>query len=246
MDKKRTTITIDYQNMMLCGWDAYTDRRKSPYDAMIDPVKLSQIIVSKIDDAVLSKITICRGIPDAARTSYWYDREQARTWERRGDEIGVPTVVRTQNMTYKEDGSMQEKSVDIDCALQFVEDARNDDYDISILCTHDVDFKPALQLASKLGDGRQAVWTSGEHLTFYPIQWDTDDDIRAIPLSSDDWHACIDDTDWSYALADMPDTRTHYEKMASMLKNTKDSRMNAIRDIIGDSNENKNTAERAY
>jgi hypothetical protein len=191
-------------------------------------------ITNHIKDATLHKVIICRGIPDITRTGYWYDMEQSRVWSQEGIAQGIETTVRMQRMTYMEDGSMQEKSVDIDCALQFIEDIRSDDSDITVLCTHDVDFRPALELASTMGDGRQAVWSDGHYMNFKPLDYDGFKESGVIMLDHDDWKSCIDHTDWSYALEDMPDTRTHYKRMMDEPNNRKNVRMEAIRNILSD------------
>lgn len=230
--QKTATVVIDFQNMHLCGWDAYTDREDSPYEHFLDPVKLAMVAAQR-SDAVLSRLIICRGLPVKDKASHWYDREQASAWRRRALEEKVTDIdIRLQPLTYFPDGSAREKKVDIDCALEFVGAAMKEESDVIILATHDRDFTPALEKASESSSEiRQMIWGDGDSIQFHPMMYRSKKPINPIVLGIDDWRKCHDKTNWNYA-AKAHERKIGYEQAMETMEESRAERMNAAKAIL--------------
>lgn len=210
---KGVAVVIDYQNMHLCGWDSYSgDDGGGRYSVMLDPVELSRVIAGKYGSWP-RRVVIFRGLPDRSRKSYWYDREQERVWKAESERLGINAEFVTRPMKCNEavlqDGTMgehiEEKGIDIACALEFIDMAYRGDYDHVVLCSHDTDFGPALEKAVEYGaDVAQAYWGDGCSQEFRPIRLRGGLECPVLKLTQEDYAQCLDGHDWSYALRAAP------------------------------------------
>lgn len=210
---KGVAIVIDYQNMHLCGWDSYADNDGGGrYSVMLNPVELSKVVAGKYGSWP-RRVMIFRGLPDRNRKSYWYDREQERVWKAESERLGINAEFITRpmkcNEAILEDGTMnehiEEKGIDIACALEFVDMAYRGDYDHVVLCSHDTDFGPALEKALEYGaDVAQAYWSDGCSQEFRPIRLRGGLECPVLKLTQEDYAQCLDGHDWSYALRAAP------------------------------------------
>lgn len=204
-------VVIDYQNMHLCGWDSYAQEDAWKYERMLDPVELALTIAGK-EGKPLKALVVCRGLPDKDRKAYWYDIEQHRVWKAKADDLGIPSKFIIRKMRKCDDGAadgsdrIEEKGIDIACALEFIDLAYHGGFDDVVLCSHDTDFIPALEKAVAYGAAvSQAYWKGGECKEFYPLHLNPAYGCQhTVQLTEDDYRRCLDRHSWSHALDAAP------------------------------------------
>lgn len=204
-------VVIDYQNMHLCGWDSYAQGSALKYERMLDPVELALTIAEK-EGRPLKALVVCRGLPDKDRKAYWYDIEQHRVWKAKADDMGIPSKFIIRKMRKCDDGAadgsdrIEEKGIDIACALEFIDLAYHGGFDDVVLCSHDTDFVPALEKAVAYGTAvSQAYWKGGECKEFYPLHLNhAYGRQHTVQLDEDDYMRCLDHHSWSHALDAAP------------------------------------------
>ena len=163
----RTCVVVDYQNMHLTAHGLYDCSRHGPkHDCLLDPATFAANLLSVRNsgqrpghrDAELTTVLVYRGLPSNRHDPASYGRSLAQKaqWERdtrvkvhlrplkyrfRYDSQGE--VVRDSDGNEIIDG-VEEKGIDVLCALAVVRSANSGDYDLVILASHDSDLEPAL------------------------------------------------------------------------------------------------------
>lgn len=173
----RASVIIDYQNVHLTGHGLFDATRFGPrHEALVDPLSFcNQLIQTRnqrqqpgMDHAVLSRVTVYRGLPSSEHDEKAYARNLAQKahWER---DSRVAVHLRALKYEYERDASgakvlgddgkyivrgKSEKGVDVLCALALVREAMDRDIDLVILASQDSDLEPALDEALALGSAK--------------------------------------------------------------------------------------------
>lgn len=160
----KAALVIDYQNTHLTAARLFCPNLP-PYKALINPVLYSKQLEfvknsnkrdSAIADVKIEYIELCRGLPLAGRDPIANSRniQQKMNWEKDALLQGVELEVVHRNLKYYADGTVNEKGVDVMCALALVRLASSGEFDTVILASRDTDLCPALEVAHRMGKCR--------------------------------------------------------------------------------------------
>lgn len=167
---------IDYQNIHLTAHDNFGDEKVGKHVTLISPASFAANLIARRNAsqregyplADLSLVEVYRGQPSAEREPERYaitQRERSRwTRDSRVDVRYRPLKYYVRNGQVVD---VQEKGVDVLCALALVRLAAQSHLDLVILATHDSDLEPALDMAAGMGAAKveTAGWARGARNT---------------------------------------------------------------------------------
>ena len=178
MSSDRVMVFVDYENMHRCA--------KSEFGVAAGhfwPHQLGQRLVETRNlnqpdrPSHLAAVRVYRGLPNARLQPDSNAANQAQTaaWEKACPaDVDLKTIRRP--LKYPKDfpnSRPQEKGVDVALAVDLVQLTYQGAYDVAIVCSHDSDLAPALDVVN-------SVTTVGHHLEV--ASWDT---YRRISFSQD-------------------------------------------------------------
>lgn len=171
----RAAVIIDYQNMMRTGAQLFYPDAKN-YEKVLDPFRFANTLIQVrnekqkpgMEHVSLKRVFVYRGMPNASYQPIpnAYTMAQAAQWNK-NFLVNVETRPLKYRHRYSDDGtkerdasgryvfeSIQEKGIDVMCALAVVREARKFDIEAVILASHDTDLIPALDEAAQLGQAK--------------------------------------------------------------------------------------------
>lgn len=182
-------VFIDYQNMHASGHELYCDFGSPIHECLLDPLLLAQRIVAKrAPGGDLVKVFAYRGRPNPRKEPRLASAndKQFSAW------IKDPRVdVVRRDLRYPRDwgepGCVErprEKGVDVKLAIDVVQTALADTYDVLIMATRDTDMEPVAEMIRdrRLGHLEIAGWDGASRLK-----------VRGI------WHHTLDVEDFAAA-----------------------------------------------
>lgn len=166
----RAVVVIDYQNVHLTAHSHFQPHTPI-HDALICPGAFARVLINTRNTvsafaAELTEVDVYRGLPEPEHDFIGYQRNQTqkRRWET--DPLvavtHIPLRYRITRQCYSTGGAggpeseveVQEKGLDVMCALAVVAAAARDDVDLVILATHDRDLDPAISAVQRAGTAR--------------------------------------------------------------------------------------------
>jgi hypothetical protein len=186
-------VLIDYQNIHLTAHDKWAPLGTPKHDTLVHPLHYAnQVIATRnarlkplieqgqpLHLAELAAAVVYRGLPSNKHAATAYRRSQAQRSEWTRDKR---VEVNYRPLKYhRAQGSFvaQEKGVDVMIALRLVRAAREGQYGVVILASHDTDLEPALDEACAVAPSVE-IETTG---------WKDSKRLRAAtPL----WHTFLD------------------------------------------------------
>jgi len=216
--KKRAVVIIDYQNIHLTGHGAFGGGR-AKHEALVHPLHFANRLLATrnekmgagYDHAELAQVFVFRGLPSSSHNPKGYARNLAQKshWEE-DSRVIVEHRPLTYRYHYNSQGQratdangkplldpkrpVEEKGVDVMCALAFVREARSQNVDIAILASHDTDLIPALDEVLREGTAKVETmnWYDSTHRyraaqlrSIVQATWNTS-------LRQNDFDACLD------------------------------------------------------
>lgn len=166
----RACVVLDHQNMHLTAHGLFDATRYGPkHDCLVDPLTFSVNLVNARNArqkpgypaAQVSSVLVFRGLPSPEHDQAAYARSLAQQahWER-DPRVKVHLRPLRYRYSYDDQGHLmrnadgdkqvigvQEKGIDVLCALALVREAASPDNDLLILASHDTDLEPALDEA---------------------------------------------------------------------------------------------------
>ena len=111
----------------------------SPYNwPSYDVVSLAQALVSRVPGRTLTEVRFYTGVPSQSRYAFWHNK--LRILQRQG--------VYIYRCRLSSNGqNVQEKGVDVSMAIDLVQAAHHQSYDLVIIVSQDSDLAPAVSLA---------------------------------------------------------------------------------------------------
>jgi len=174
---KRVAVFIDYENMHRCAADAF-----GIANGHFWPWQLGERLVeirsrhSSNPECALHQVRVYRGLPDARLQGAANAANQAQTsaWEK---ECPDPEhlVVYRRPLRYPKNwpnsvGSPQEKGVDVALAVHLIQLGYQGGFDVGIICSHDSDLEPALDVANTVSTAtfhlEVASWSKRKRISF--------------------------------------------------------------------------------
>lgn len=146
----RLILFVDYQNVYNGAREAFHNRSDPGWAGQVDLLKLGELITSRgIGDRQLKEVRVYRGRPDATKDpkTYGANLRQSQSQIRAG---GGKVKIIARTLRYPPDWPetrAQEKGVDVALAVDFVQMAVSDEFDIGVIMSTDTDLKPALEVA---------------------------------------------------------------------------------------------------
>ena len=162
---QRVVLFIDYQNMYKDARRAFHRQRGPGFLGQIRPLALGELICARSPDRALSGVRIYRGAP--TRGQDWR-MHQVATSQRDEWERDPLVTVNLHPLRRGSDGRLREKGVDVDLAVEFVDGAHRDHFDVGIVFSGDTDFIPALKLVQEIGPVVETASWSNRRKRFYP------------------------------------------------------------------------------
>lgn len=173
----KAAVVIDYQNIHLTAHDNYAATGTGKHETLISPLRFAETLVeqrnarqrSGYPHAELARVEAYRGQPSLEHEPDRHaitQREQSR-WTK---DDRVLVHYRPLKYYFNDWGTVrevQEKGVDVLCALALIRLAAQECYDLVILASHDSDLEPALDMAAGMGGARieTAGWGRGQRYT---------------------------------------------------------------------------------
>ncbi|WP_158609640.1 NYN domain-containing protein [Cellulomonas triticagri] len=177
MGDLRAVVVVDYQNVHLTGHHLFDSTRHLPkHETLVDPLLFGAALIQArnaaqrpgMAHAVLHKVLVYRGLPAPSQDPDGYARNLAQRahWER---DPRVEVTLRPLKYEYARaaDGrpaadatgrravvSVQEKGVDVLCALALVRESQEPGTDLVVLASSDSDLAPALDEVRRLGGAK--------------------------------------------------------------------------------------------
>lgn len=161
----RTVVVIDYQNVHLTAHNHFQPHTPI-HDALISPGSFARVLINTRNTvsaraAELTQVDVYRGLPEPEHDFIGYQRNQTqkRRWET--DPLvavtHIPLRYRITRQCYSTGGpgapesevEVQEKGIDVMCALAVVGAAARADVDLVVLATHDRDLDPAISAVQR-------------------------------------------------------------------------------------------------
>ena len=174
---KRVVLFIDYENMHRCASSAF-----GLVNGHFSPWELGQHLVDRRntngrnDTCVLHQVRVYRGLPDSRRQPKANAANQAQTasWLRRCPEPDRLIVYR-RPLRYPPNwpngvGAPQEKGVDVALAVELVQLTYQGGFDVAIVCSHDSDLSPALDVVATASTSKPhlevASWSQLKRISY--------------------------------------------------------------------------------
>ena len=215
---KRAVVIVDYQNIHLTGHGAFGDGR-AKHEVLVHPLHMANRLLiarnSKMgpgyEPAELARVLVFRGLPSPEHDPKGYARNLAQKSHWETDPcVSVEHRPLTYRYQYTADGRraqdvhgksildrtrpVEEKGVDVMCALAFAREARKADVDVVLLASHDTDLVPALDEVLREGSAKVETMTWYDTTNQYRTNqlrpqgrsiWNT-------RLAKNDFEACLD------------------------------------------------------
>ncbi len=192
--KKRTITFFDCQNLFQSAKNAWGYSYPN-----FEPVKLSLTLLQSHPDWKLTGIHLYSGIHSAQRNPRWnrfWNNKFAfhRSQDSRVTVFTTPLHYNTQIINGVSVDVASEKGVDIRIALDLVRMARLNQYDVAVLFSRDSDFREvALEIRSIAAEKNRWIKIASVFPDTYKRGIDQTD---WLPLSRQDYEACIDTNDY--------------------------------------------------
>ena len=170
---RQAAVILDYQNVHLTGHGLYeSTRHADKHLCLVDPLLYANAVLRTRNarqlpghaPAVLHKVLVYRGnpTPEHAPQAYARNLRQKDHWER---DPRVHVTLRPLKYYYMRDAAgaivyrdnqkvverIQEKGVDVLCALAVIREACDPNVDLVILASSDSDLEPAIEEAHRMG-----------------------------------------------------------------------------------------------
>jgi hypothetical protein len=168
----RVAVFVDYQNVYMGARETFGHGRLPSYTfGQVDPLRLGALLTHRgrtIDaDRELEAVRIFRGEPSPERNPVGH-RACRRQVDRRNAEARVLCATRPLKYYRRgrgDDGraafGVQEKGIDVLLALAMVMGAKDDLFDVAVLCSTDTDMVPAVEAVHSFGKVCEvAAWES--------------------------------------------------------------------------------------
>lgn len=161
----RAAVVIDYQNIHLTAHDLFS-AGEAKHETLIHPLHFANALLAERNarqregypHAELQRVLVYRGQPSSEHEPAQYGRTDAQRAAWQASDPRVQVHYRPLRYVIRESGNystltgraapviekVQEKGIDVLCALAMVEQARKDDIDLVILASHDTDLEPSL------------------------------------------------------------------------------------------------------
>lgn len=180
----RACLLIDYQNIHLTGHGAFCPNGVPRHESLIHPAAYAEQVQATRNQrrsaVQIEKIIAFRGMPAQKQEQKAYARSQAQRseWTR---SPRVEVVLRPLRYPHNwPSTAAQEKGVDVMLAVELIEQARNGNWDVVIMASHDTDLEPAVEFAERVSSA--VIETTG---------WKGRKRLRG--GRSDRWHTFLDD-----------------------------------------------------
>ncbi|MCY3505714.1 MAG: NYN domain-containing protein [Chloroflexi bacterium] len=145
----RVAVFIDAQNVFRGALDCFVPEGKPDFLGQSDPLQIGELLASRDNPRQdssaprsLEQVRVYTGRPSSESRSYGAHMRQCAAWE----STGVLVVHRP--LKYSPDGPAQEKGIDVQLAIDFVQGAFDDTYDTGIIFSTDTDLRPALEFVA--------------------------------------------------------------------------------------------------
>ena len=197
-------VLIDYQNIHLTAHELFAPKGTPKHETLVHPLHFAnQVMTSRSmrimatagsgqqvpPQAQVAAVQVFRGRPSNRHNPKSYARSlaQASEWTR---DRRVTVVPRTLQYIWNPDRAayeVHEKGIDVLLAIALVREARERNYDVIVLATHDTDLEPAIEEASRLGHANieLAGWRGAKVLRPRCPVWSTYLDDLAFGRSQD-------------------------------------------------------------
>jgi hypothetical protein len=170
MSSLRAVVVIDYQNVHLTAHSHF--RPDYPiHDALICPGAFARVLIDIRNrtshlSADLTGVQVYRGLPEPEHDFLGYQRNLAQQQRWESDPLvavtHIPLRYRVIRQCYSTGGpggaepevEVQEKGLDVLCALAVVSAAARSDVDLVVLATHDRDLDPAVSAVQHAATAR--------------------------------------------------------------------------------------------
>jgi uncharacterized LabA/DUF88 family protein len=153
----RVVVFVDYENMHRCARNEF-----GVQNGHFWPWQLGETLVNNrnanpsLAQCELVQVRIYRGLPDSRLQPRANAANQAQhaAWVKTTPRLGGLHVL-SRPLRYppnwpNDSGSPQEKGIDVALAVDLVHLAYKGDFDIAIVCSHDTDISPALDVAASV------------------------------------------------------------------------------------------------
>jgi uncharacterized LabA/DUF88 family protein len=171
----QVAVFIDWQNTYKAarrafGLATFGDAAWPNEYGNFSPYRLARLLAAangRGDTGALVRVEIHRGLPASSRDPVGYaaNRRQAQAWIAENPEVVMP---RLRPLRYRDDddGSPEEKGVDVNLALGAVEQIVLHKCETAIIFSHDTDLLPAVEALVRIGGVgcvETASWVSDSH-----------------------------------------------------------------------------------
>lgn len=167
---------IDYQNAHISAHEMYCGPLDPPHACLIDPVKLSELIVKRrAPGGELAQIRVYRGRPDPRKQPKLASAndQQFSRWMQ-----DSRVLVRRRMLRYPSDwgeadcvDQPREKGIDVSLAIDMARMALEKKYEVGILFSRDTDLLPALEMVRDLKAAHVEVagWAGSSRLRLHKL-----------------------------------------------------------------------------
>lgn len=194
----RVAVFLDYQNVHLSAHQQFAPYGSPPELSLVHPLRVAERICSKRHgECELTSVRVFRGRPNPQHHPVATAANDAQTaaW---GRDPRVVVVRRDLNYRGWPDHPPREKGVDVALAIDLVEQALLERFDVGVVFTGDTDLLPAVEMAFRRTKPRIeiATWSGRKPLWFA-------DGLAATPprylpychfLNETDFRDCTDHT----------------------------------------------------
>lgn len=172
----RAAVVVDYQNIHLTAHTLFAKPGEAKHETLIHPLHFANALITERNNrqreghppAELQRVLIYRGQPVSKHEPKQYGRTEAQKAAWNASDPRVDVHYRPLRYQFKSGGSystltghappiiekVEEKGIDVLCALTVVEQSRAADIDLVILASHDTDLEPSLDAALDIGTAR--------------------------------------------------------------------------------------------
>lgn len=172
----RAAVVVDYQNIHLTAHTLFAEPDEAKHQTLIHPFHFANALIGERNrrqregypHASLQRVLVYRGQPSSEHDPRAYGRTDAQRAAWRTSSPRVEVHYRPLRYRFRDSGDyssrtgyaprviekVEEKGIDVLCALAVVEQSRADDVDLVILASHDTDLEPCLDAALDIGSAR--------------------------------------------------------------------------------------------
>ena len=172
----RAAVVVDYQNIHLTAHTLFAEPDEAKHETLIHPLHFANALIGERNlrqregypHAELQRVLAYRGQPSSEHDPRSFGRTDAQRAAWRASSSRVEIHYRPLRYQFRSGGSystltghapaiiekVEEKGIDVLCALAVVEQSRADDVDLVILASHDTDLEPCLDAALDIGSAR--------------------------------------------------------------------------------------------